>query len=532
MKQFVLLLTLCAWGWVSLSAQTYADDIAPILYDKCTSCHYAGGIGPFSLMTYTDVSTRTTMIQNAVNSKRMPPWSPDNDYSQFAHDRSLSAAEIALINAWVNNGAPQGNPANTPPPPTYDPNNWKLGTPDLSIRVPDYVSKATLSNDDYVCFSIPTNLVGNRIIKAIEVIPGNTSIVHHALIYIDAAGTYPTDTTSHACGGPVILPLIAGYAPGSDPAQFPNTSTMKLGIDLPANSNIVFAMHYPLGSQGILDSTRLNIHFYPQGTSNVRQVSANPVLNNYSFVINANTVAEVDAWFPAPNAPINTDISLFSVFPHAHLLGQDFIVYGVNHFAPFDTIPMIHIPKWDFDWQGFYVFKYMKKLPAGYKLYGKATYDNTTNNPFNPNSPPQNVGFGLNTTDEMFLIYFQYLPYQAGDELVNMDSLLKAQNVTYTNTPKPLAVQENGLFLTAYPNPSAAVTTVHYYLDQTEEVHLSVYDAQGRVVRQLSLETQNKGQHYYQWDGSQQNGQQVPAGLYTVQLRVGERVSTKKIMRQ
>lgn len=529
MKQ-LFLLVLCL-GIGQLSAQTYADDIAALFFDKCTSCHHNGGIAPFSLMTYTDASSRLLAIQNAVNTGKMPPWSPDNDYSQFAHDRSLSQAEITLINNWITAGGPQGNPSNTPPAPTYNPNNWKLGTPDLSIRIPDYVSKATWSNDDYVCFSIPTNLAAGRTIQAIEVIPGNSSIVHHALIYIDAARTYATDTTSHACGGPVSLPLIAGYAPGSDPAQFPNASNLKLGINLPANSNIVFAMHYPLGSQGVLDSTRLNIHFYPQGTSGVRQVTANPVLNDYGFTINANTVGEVDAWFPSANFPVNTAFSLFSVFPHAHLLGKSFIVYGVNHSPPFDTIPLIHIPKWDFDWQGFYVFEKMKKLPIGYKLYGKAVYDNTTNNPFNPNNPPQNVSFGLNTSDEMFLIYFQYLAYQQGDELINIDSLLQAQNTTYTNN-RPLAVNENGLFLTAYPNPTAAVTTLHYYLEEDNEVQLMVYDAQGRVVRQLLLEQQAKGQHLYQWDGRQYNGQKVPAGMYSVQLRAGHKVVNKKIIRQ
>ena len=173
----------------------------------------------------------------------------------------------------------------------------------------------------------------------------------------------------------------------------------------------------------------------------------------------------------------------------------------------------------------------MKKLPAGYKLYGKAVYDNTTNNPFNPNNPPQNISAGLNTTDEMFLVYFQYLNYQQGDENINIDSLLQAQNAVYTNN-RPLAINENGLFLTAYPNPSSDLTTIHYYLEKEEEVQLMVYDVQGRVVRQLALERQMQGQHLYEWDGRQQNGQSVPAGIYSIQLRAGEKIVHKKIIRQ
>lgn len=515
--------------WSQLSAQTYADDVAQILFDNCTSCHHNGGIAPFSLMTYTDASTWASSIQTEVNNGNMPPWSPNNNYSKFAHERSLSSAEIATINNWVNAGAPQGNAANTPAPPIYDPNNWQLGTPDLSVRIPDYISKATFGNDDYVCFSIPTNLVNSQTIQAIEVIPGNASIVHHVLAYIDANNTYGTDTTSHSCGGPTSLPLIAGFAPGSSPAQFPNTANLKMGINLPANSHIIFAMHYPEGSQGQLDSTRINFHFYPQGTSGVRQVSADPIISDFSFTINANTVDSVESWFPSPNLPIPSNYSFFSVFPHAHLLGQSFIVYAVKNSAPYDTIPLIHIPKWDFDWQGFYVFKYLQKIPLGYKLYGKAIYDNTTNNPYNPNNPPQNISYGLNTTDEMFLVYFQYMDYQAGDELINIDSLLQLQNVT---AAPPIAVNEQGLFLTSYPNPSKDVTILQYYTQNPSVVNLEIYDLQGRLIRQLQTKKYNKGEQLVAWDGRNDSKQRVPSGIYIGQLKVGEKTITHKIVRQ
>lgn len=130
------------------------------------------------------------------------------------------------------------------------------------------------------------------------------------------------------------------------------------------------------------------------------------------------------------------------------------MVYGVPP-PPYDTIPLIHTPEWDFDWQGFYIFKYLQKLPAGYKLYGKVVYENTTKN------SPQNVSFGENTTDEMFLIYFQYLPYQTGDEFVHTDSLLRLQNTQINSVP--LAQNEGEIFLTTYPNPSRDWTTIDYY---------------------------------------------------------------------
>jgi hypothetical protein len=528
LKKIILSLSLLANFSLALEAQTYADNIAKIVFDNCTSCHHNGGIGPFPLMTYTDVVGVASMIQTEVNAGNMPPWSPNNHYSEFAMARSLTATEISDINDWINNGTPQGNPANTPAAPVYN-NNAVLGPADLSLRIPTYVSKATSGNDDYVCFSIPTGLLQNETIQALEVIPGNPEIVHHVLAYIDPNGTYGTDTLSHSCGGPTAsnIPLIAGYAPGSMPSQFPNINSLKMGVNIPAGSEIVLAMHYPEGSQGLVDSTRINLYFYPQGTSNIRQVSANPLLDNLSFNINANTVDSVEALFP-PSFGVPTNYSLFSIFPHAHLLGQNFIVYGINTYPPYDTIPLIHIPKWDFEWQGFYVFKYMQKLPIGYQLYGKCIYDNTTNNPYNPNNPPQNVGFGLNTTDEMFLVYFQYMSYQPGDENYNIDSLLKAQNPTTTT---PLAFNESGLFLSSYPNPSNNQTIIHYFADSDQKIQLVIYDLQGKLVRTLIQESGLKGEHTLTWDGRNEKGSKVPAAVYISQLKVGNKRVTNKIVR-
>ncbi len=531
MKKIYLSLILIVFFAGQSTAQTYADDVAQIVFDNCTSCHHTGGIAPFPLMTYAEVSSMASLIQPAVNNRVMPPWPPNSNYSQLAHDRSLTQAEITTINNWINAGTPQGNPANTPPTPTYNVGSV-LGPGDMSVKMPDYISKATFSNDDYVCLSIPlTGLATSRTIQAIEVVPGNPEIVHHALIYIDPSGSYSTDTSSHSCGGPSgqNVPLIAGYAPGSIPAQFPNTTTLKMGIDVAPGSNIVLAMHYPAGSQGMLDSTRVNLHFYPQGTSGVRQVSANPVLYNYSFYIGANTVDSVENYFPSPTTPIPANYTLFSVFPHTHLLGQSFIVYAVNHFPPYDQIPLIHIPQWDFEWQGFYVFKYLQKIPAGYKLYGKAVYDNTTNNPFNPNSPPLGMGFGLNTTDEMFLVYFQYMPYQTGDELINVDSLLQLQ--VPTGSKAPLAVNDGGLFLTSFPNPTSGLTTIQYFSDELAEVSLGIYDVQGKLVKQLIAGEQMVGEQRTTWDGNDAAGNIVPPGVYISQLKVGDKMVTNKILR-
>ncbi len=521
---------LCGWNMATAQTPTFVDDIAPIIFDKCAKCHYNGGVAPFELLTYSQVSSRGTWIQSEINSGNMPPWPPDNSYNEYVHNRSLSAAQIQAINDWVNGGMPQGNVANTPPAPVFTAGAKLAGTPDISIRIPDYRSKATSSNDDYVCFSIPSGLTANRIIKSIEIIPGDPSIVHHCLAFVDLNATYVTDTTSHGCAGPSsnTVPLIGAYAPGGSPTTFPDDNLLRLGVEMPAGANMVLAMHYPEGSFGKLDSTRINIHFYPQSVSNYREVSAEPVIYDYNFTINANTIDSVDAYYPNANQGVPVPVSLYSIFPHAHLLGKSFIVYAVNNSAPFDRIPLMHIPEWDFEWQDFYVFKYLQKLPVGYKLYGKALYDNTTNNPYNPNNPPQNVSFGLNTADEMFLVYFQYFAYQIGDEHINVDSLIQLQ--TPTSQIEPVAVNQNGLFLSAYPNPSDDQTTLYYFVDKQEKVSLQIYNLSGQLVQTL-VQQEQQGEQWTQWNGKDASGNPVAAGVYISKLQVGDRIVTQKLTR-
>jgi hypothetical protein len=513
---FLLLLI----GSTQAQTPTWSDDIASLVYEKCGDCHHQGGLAPFALMTYQQAFGMRTAIQNAVVAKDMPPWPPNDDYQDYAHKRSLTQAQIDLIDDWVNGGAPEGNAANTPPQPTYN-NGTFLGTPDMQLQIPTYASNATSGSDDYVCFSLPTGLATNKKIKAIEVVPGNPQIVHHCLVYADQNGSTSTDTSGN-CGGPTTADLLAGYAPGEFPTIFPNGDGVKMGPNLNAGSKIVLAMHYPEGSQGMIDSTKVNIFFYDDTVTNVRPVSANPVLMDWQFCINANTTDMVSDQITIPST-----MSLLSIFPHAHLLGQEFLIYGVKLNG--DTIPLIHIPKWDFEWQGFYLFKNPIKIPVGTQLYGQATYDNTLNNPYNPNNPPQTICAGLNTSDEMFLTYFQYLPYQSGDEFLDLDSL--TQPPTQSGNPTAIENQSIGKnYLIAYPNPAKEVLKLEFYVEEEAEVSMQIFDLQGRLVRQLKTGERLEGLQRMQWDGRSDGGATLPNGLYLIYLKVGDQISTKKIM--
>lgn len=501
-----------SWG------QTWSGEIASLFYDKCAKCHNSNGIAPFSLVTYSEVSPMAGAIYDAVNQERMPPWPPDNNYQQYVHNRALDALQKSAILNWLLNGAPEGNASATPPPPVF-PSGALLGSGDLTLQIPTYMSKAQSGQDDYVCFSIPTGLTNDRTIKSIEIIPGNRSIVHHALIYIDPTATSITDTVGGDCGSPSSssATLVTGYTPGATPMTLPTIAPMKLGIPLPGNSNIVFAMHYPDGSYGELDSTKVIFHFYPPNETGIRTVFAAPLIENWNFFLPANQVKSVSASYP-PTGTSTYDASLLSVFPHMHLLGKNIKTYGLDPLN--DTIPLIDIKHWDFHWQDFYFFKHIQHFPPGSKLKAQGTYDNTTANPHNPNNPPQMVLPGLNTTDEMFLVYFHFMAYQAGDETYDMEDLMTAG---LTQIPP----ENKGMVI--YPNPSSGT----FYLDftdqpQAKDFQLRLYDTQGKIVREWLHVDQTQN---WSWDGNLEDGTACKKGVYYISANVNGQFFSSRLIR-
>jgi hypothetical protein len=192
-----------------------------------------------------------------------------------------------------------------------------------------------------------------------------------------------------------------------------------------------------------------------------------------------------------------------------------------------DTIPMIRINNYDFDWQGFYFFKRIIKLSTGYRIEAKCRYDNTSNNPFNPNSPPLQVCDGLNTSDEMMLVYFHFLNYQAGDELYDMDSLL--QMPVSVRPGQDLNAQAR---VTPYPNPSSGIQTLDYYIPRSGFVKIEILDLQGRSLRHIWKGKQQPGQYHAKWDGRIESGEMASKGIYLVRLTVDEKTYTTRLVRE
>jgi len=519
-----VLLSLIIACTLALPAQVnWSSDIAPIFYKNCTSCHNPNGIAPFSLMDYNTASVWGTSISTSVSSGSMPPWKADTSYKRFVHERILTDQEKSKIIAWVNAGTPSGDLSQAPAPPVY-PVGGVLGTPDLKVTMPTYTSKATATKDDYVCIVIPSGLSKTRKIKALEVVPGNRQILHHTLVFIDSTNTYQSDTIGGDCGAPNIGKLVTAYAPGGQPTIFPNGDNFKSGMTLPANSNIILAMHYPEGSAGLKDYTSVNFYFYDENETGVREISASSLLANWNFCIPANTVKEVDDLFPTVSTGIHRDISLLSVFPHSHLLGKTMESYMINSSS--DTTPLIHIPHWDFEWQDFYFFKEIQKLERGSHIYGRAVYDNRSSNPHNPYNPPRTVCAGLNTSDEMMLFYFHYMDYQPGDELVNVDSLMQVNIGLYQESVVSAAP------LQLYPNPAREKLTLSYQLENAAFVNLDVYNINGELVRKLVNERQPQGKNVIEWNRSDEERRPLPGGVYFYSLKIDEQLYSGKFLLQ
>jgi hypothetical protein len=401
---------------------TWSGDVARIFYANCTKCHRNGGIGPFSLMDYQTASTYAPLIPPKISSRKMPPWNADPTYKNYAHERVLSASDIAKIQQWVANGTPSGDLRFAPPAPTYS-NGSQLGTVDLTLKMNNYTVAS--NNDEYRNFVIPSGLIQSKFATAIEIIPGNSAIVHHALIFSDSTNT-TINTTGTGGTGSAASKLIYEYVPGAQPYFTP----VGTGIRLPANTRIIFQIHYAHGSQGQLDSTRIN---FKLSTAALRNINVNALLNHGSSLTNgplnipANQTNTFHEAFPLP--PF-VNWTFLTASPHMHLIGRTFLTYAVKNTAPFDTIRFVRINDWNFHWQDNYIFQHALKVPTGYTLRASAFYDNTSNNPYNPSTPPQNVSAGEATTDEMMMVFFSYLPYQTGDENLIIDKRISPMGAT------------------------------------------------------------------------------------------------------
>ena len=390
------------------SQVNFSEHISPIIYNNCTECHRVGQSGPMPFTNYLEVASLGNMINYVTAIDYMPPWHADTEYSTFLGERGLTDEQKSLINEWVSNGMLQGDPSLEAPIPNF-PEGSSVGVPDAVFTMEEEYLIEGNNQDDYRVFVFETNFPEDKYLKSIEIIPGNYAAVHHVLINIDDGACAAVDAStpeygyeceSGFCTGEVPQ-LSAGYTPGMVPPIWNN----DIGMLLPAGADISIQMHYAPSPIDQYDQSSINLFFKEQPV--LREIQVETIVDT-QLLVPANEIYEHYVSFE-----IEEDISLISILPHMHLIGKSWLVYAENNG---DTIPIISIPEWDFNWQSFYQPEYMLKLPQGYTLHAYATYDNTSSNPLNPNSPPQNIYWCDYTTCEMFFLPFAYVPYQEEDE--------------------------------------------------------------------------------------------------------------------
>lgn len=421
-KYFICLLVIFS-NYIAISqSSNWSNDIADIIYTKCTSCHRSGGIAPFTLENYQECIDNLTDIKRVVEKGIMPPWPPDQAYSRFAHERSLTADQKTKLLNWINNGSDRGDITKEPSLPVFPSNGDLNGTPDAKYLAPLFTVKATA--DIYQCFVIKNTENIDRYINAMEVIPGNRNSVHHVLVYYDKSGQAKKhDDASQEPGylsfggiGVSSAELIGAWVPGSFPTQYPS----GMGVKLPAGGDIVMQIHYPGSANGQMDQTLLKLYYSKE--ANVRQVFISPILDHLGTLINGPLIIPANSvkTFTSEYKINSFKTTVLSVAPHMHLIGKSIEVFAQD---PNGTKKnLIKINDWDFHWQGAYSYPKPIVFNPGTKLTAHATYDNTSNNLNNPNNPPKLVTLGEKTTDEMLLVYFTFLLYQSGDENIIVDS--------------------------------------------------------------------------------------------------------------
>lgn len=374
---------------------TFNRDIAPILFSNCVTCHREGEVAPFALTEFSQASKRAKQIAEVVTARIMPPWRPAPDYGHFAGERKLSEGQITLLNAWAEAGAPEGDAADLPPLPQF-PRGWQLGKPDMIVRMVRPFHLPADGPDLYQHFVAPMNLNQDRLIRAIEVHPGNARIVHHAHLFVDTTGEArqldqadPKEGYTRFGGTGLSSPAyLGGWNPGATPHFFPK----GCGRQVPRGGDAVFQIHYHPSGKPETDQTEVGIYFAP---ADAQQLIADLVVGNTDLVIPAGTAeARFNAEYTTP-----ANVVLMEIRPHMHLLGKSYQVRGLLPSGA--EVPLIKIENWDFNWQDSYVFDPMIRLPAGSKIQVHAVFDNSSNNPSNPSSPPQTVYFGEESTDEM-----------------------------------------------------------------------------------------------------------------------------------
>ena len=388
----VLALTLMsATRTTTAATPTFTKDVAPILYKNCASCHRPGDIAPMSLLTYENARPWAKAIREQVASRQMPPWHATQPHGTFLNDRRLSEADRDTLIRWVDGGAPKGDPKDLPPAPTFT-EGWEIGTPDVVLSMAKEFEVPTAGTVAYQYFDVPTNFTEDKWVQAIEVRPGTRAVVHHILVFCREPNAKP-----RPMGYVSVVPKMAqhGSAAGLIGTTAPGTNAMVFqpgtALLVKAGSTLLFQMHYTTNGQAEKDRSSVGMKFAKQPPQLEMRNSA---FVNPMFVIPANANNhQVDSAIE-----FEQDAHIWGLVPHTHLRGKSWEYRAVYPDGRSEVI--LSVPKYDFNWQTYYLFAKPLAVPKGTRLEATAHYDNSTTNAYNPD-PNVAVRWGDQTWEEM-----------------------------------------------------------------------------------------------------------------------------------
>jgi tetratricopeptide (TPR) repeat protein/mono/diheme cytochrome c family protein len=410
---------------------TFDRDIAPIMFRSCAQCHRPGESAPFSLLNYSDAKRHAHQIADMTRSRAMPPWLPVPQDLRFADELRLADAEIELIGRWVEQGSVEGNAADLPPSPKFV-EGWHLGKPDLILTATKPLVLPPQGTDTYWNFIFQVPINQTRWVKAIEIRPGDKRFVHHANILVDRAGASRQREAEPGAGfGGMEIRIesqvfdpdshLLFWKPGTVPSVEPDGMALRLdkGTDLILNTHL-----QPSGKPEVIQPS-IGIYFTPHAATKF------PMLLQMENDLKLDIPSGEKNFAVTDDFILPVDVDLMAIYPHAHYLGKDIQAYA--------TMPdgakksLIHIPQWNLDWQAVYRYAEPVRLPKGTTISLRYSYDNSEQNPLNPNHPPVRVVGGNRSSDEMCHLWLQVLPVNfdpaQGDPRMELQEALARHNV-------------------------------------------------------------------------------------------------------
>lgn len=383
---------------------TFNKQIAPIVFEQCAPCHRPGQTAPFPLLTYADVKKRAKQIAEVTQTRYMPIWLPETGHQQYVDQRVLYDDQIAAIQKWAKDGAPEGDPKDLPPPPQFV-EGWQLGKPDLVLTMPEAYTLPSSGKDVYRNFVIPVDLPADKYVNAMEFRPENKS-VHHTFIYLDSSSAGKNkDAEDKEIGFPGMelpggIESPEGFFLSWQPGKVAHREADGLGWTLKKGSDLILQMHMQVS--GKPEKVRPQIGLYFMDTPPTQQ----PMKIGLSS-IDIDIPAGEKNYKISDTFEVPVDVRVMAIAPHSHYLGRE--LRGIAQLPDGTTQTLLRIPQWDFNWQGDYRFVTPVFLPEGTKLTMDYIYDNSKENVHNPHQPPRRVKYGPNTTDEMAELHFQLL---------------------------------------------------------------------------------------------------------------------------